>query len=496
MAQTTAKILQHPATVRRAFESAGIHPALTSWIRAAVPPDVDILAGLRDLRARSREAAQNDDHMKFFLRLVEANVIGRQGIVVQAKPRLAGGGQDKSLSKRLESAWAAQCERGTWDVTGQHSRVGFERLGVRACAQDGEVLVRINEHDPESPTGFSVELLDAESLDIDYTTELSNGNHVRMGVEMTPRRRPVACWMFSEPAPSRGYGQSYTAAPRVRIPVSDIIHVMLPEWIWGTRGIPWASTALRRLKMLGGYEEAAITAARAAAVKSAVYVSQADANPDAGPAGDGTAPVSQDLTPGAIEQAPYGWDLKPLDWQWPNTDHGVFVREALRGISSGLGVAYNTLANDLSSVNYSSLRQGALSERDLWMMLQDWWIDWVTRPIYRRWVSYAVRFGLVSKANGMPLESLRISQYWQATFQGRRWPWVDPLKDLQAAQLAVQLRTKSISDVIRESGREPEEVWDELAGDLKTLERLGISPEAMSTAPAATPPTNGADANV
>lgn len=98
---TSAKIIRHPAQLKRAFESAGIHPALSAWVSAAIPPDVDIRNSLRSLRARSRDAAQNDDHMAYFLRLVESNVIGRQGIVVQSRPKLLSGNYDKSSASVL-----------------------------------------------------------------------------------------------------------------------------------------------------------------------------------------------------------------------------------------------------------------------------------------------------------------------------------------------------------------------------------------------------------
>ncbi|NCC41974.1 MAG: phage portal protein, partial [Gammaproteobacteria bacterium] len=321
----TAQVLKHPtskrAIVKRAFESAGLHPALSHWISSALPPDVDIRTGIRTLRARSREAAQNDDHAKYFLRLVESNVIGHQGINIQAKPKLLSGGEDKRLGRVIEDAWTAQCERGTWDSTGQLSRLMFDRLTVRTAAMDGEVLIRIHEFDPDSPTGFSAELIDAEALDVDYNDTLPNGNVIRMGVEMTPRRRPVAYHFFLEPKqPYSGYSSTYQSAERIRVPAADIIHVYLPEWVWASRGVPWMHTALRRMKMLSGYEEAAITAARSAAVKSAAYVATPDFNPDVSPAG--AEQFQQDLSPGAMEVVPPGWDLKPIDWGWPNTEHG------------------------------------------------------------------------------------------------------------------------------------------------------------------------------
>ncbi|MBU3736561.1 MAG: phage portal protein, partial [Methylobacterium sp.] len=447
---------------------------------------------LRALVARSREAAQNDDHMAYFLGLVEANLIGNQGISVQPKPRRPGGKVDSTLAKRLDDEFWSQSKRGVWDVTGQLSRVSFDQLGVRTVAQDGEILIRIWEGDPESPTGFAVELIDAQALDIDYNAQLTNGNIIRMGVEMTPRRRPVAYHLFKEsPNPYNGYATGYSQTERVRVPASEILHVYLPYWVWGSRGVPWARTALRRLKMLGGYEEAAITAARMAAAKSAKYVANPDvADPMSLPNGerrpDGT--FAQEVEPGQIEQVPFGYDLQPLDWQWPNTDHGDFVKAALRGIACGLGVSYNALANDLEGVNYSSLRQGALAERDLWMRLQNWWIEWVSEPIYRRWCAYAIRSGRVTRQNGMSLPLDQLDVLAEASYQGRRWPWVDPLKDLQANELALKLRTKSVSAIIRESGSEPDDVWEELAQDQARLAALGIPLTLTAPAqPAATP---------
>jgi lambda family phage portal protein len=467
----TAQILKHPATVSRAFESASIPAALAEWISAAIPVDNDIRQGLRQVRARSRDAAQNDDHMAMFLRLVEVNVIGRQGITVQAKPRRASGQVDQSLATRIEDAWAEQCERGNWTMCGQHSRVGASRLGVRVTAQDGEILLRVHEASPNAPTGFAVEIIDAEALDIDYNTTLSNGNIVRMGVEMTRYRRPVAYWLFEEPQiPQGGYRNG---TRRVRVPAEDIIHPLRPEYAWQSRGVPWAATALRRMKMLNGYEEAAITAARGAAVKSAQYVREEWADPQSMPAGmQQEGRLEQDLTPGAIEIPPYGLRLDTLDWQWPNIEHGQFVKDAVRGFATGLGVSYPTLGNDLEGVNFSSIRHGVLTERDLWMMMQDWWIDWVERPLYRRWLAYAVRTGRISRRNGAPLHLERLADVMHATYQGRRWPWVDPLKDQQAAQMAILMRTRSISDLVRESGRDPEEVWAELRSDLKALQDM------------------------
>ncbi|WP_295432090.1 hypothetical protein, partial [uncultured Thiodictyon sp.] len=126
------------------------------------------------------------------------------------------------------------------------------------------------------------------------------------------------------------------------------------------------------------------------------------------------------------------------------------------------------------------MRQGALSERELWMRLQDWWIEWVTKPIYRRALAHALRSGRLLRRNGDPYPLERLDSLTQVTAQGRRWPWVDPLKDMQSNRESVALGVRSISDIIRESGRDPEEVWAELGDDYRQMDAAGVPRPLLS----------------
>jgi capsid protein len=109
--------------------------------------------------------------------------------------------------------------------------------------------------------------------------------------------------------------------------------------------------------MLHGYREAELVAARVAASKMGFITS---------PDGDGYteddledthAPVmSAEL--GSFEQLPTGMDIKLFDPTHPTSAFSDFHKAVLRGIASGLGVSYASLASDLENVNYSSIRQG------------------------------------------------------------------------------------------------------------------------------------------
>ena len=56
----------------------------------------------------------------------------------------------------------------------------------------------------------------------------------------------------------------------------------------------------------------------------------------------------------------------------------------------------------------------------------------------------------------------------------RRWPWVDPLKDLQASVLAVEKGFKSRRSIIAEMGEDIEEVFQEQAEDNALAESLDL----------------------
>ena len=166
----------------------------------------------------------------------------------------------------------------------------------------------------------------------------------------------------------------------------------------------------------------------------------------------------------------------------------------LRWFASGTGVGYNSLANDYEGVNYTSLRAAALSDRDAYKRLQRVFIQHVKQRVFDRWLDQAVLVGAIPGLRPMP-EEQRIDQLAEVRWQPRRWDWVDPLKDLQAAQQAVALRTRSISSIIRERGDDPDEVWQELGEDLARLDELGITPEQALSLMGAVPAAPAADAD-
>ena len=71
----------------------------------------------------------------------------------------------------------------------------------------------------------------------------------------------------------------------------------------------------------------------------------------------------------------------------------------------------------------------------------------------------------------------KIVNHKEISWTARRWSWVDPVKDINSASIAVKNGFRSRSDVIREIGRDPDEVWNEVEEENKTLKSKGILTE-------------------
>ncbi|GMQ95827.1 MAG: phage portal protein [Gammaproteobacteria bacterium] len=488
-----SNVVRHPNA--RAWKAAKVQLTASQWPMQSRPVDVEIRFGLKALRARAREAAQNEDHAKAFLRACKTNIIGPRGVSFQSKARLRSGRPDRRSRAAIEEHFALWGEAGSPEVTGKLSWADEQRRAIETVARDGEAFYRLVSGWDGNAYAFALQAIDPEVIDVGHNERLADGRSIVMGIEIDIWRRPIAFHLRPDEPLTQFYPNRVTAKKRIRVPADEIIHLSLPEWVWQTRGIPWLSTSLTRMHQLGQYEEAAIIAARAGASKMGFYEQGEDADTligeNAGEAsgaiGDGETSkgdLIEAFEPGHNSVLPPGYTFKGWDPTFPTADHGPFIKAALRGIASGLGIGYNQLANDYEGVNFSSLRMSALVERDIWMAFQDWLIGAMHVRVQRAWLDASLRMGAITYPNGAPLDITRVDDFKPAGWQGRRWQWVDPKKEVEAATLEVALRVRSISDLIRERGRDPDEVWEELSEDVKRLDELGISAAAVLAATA------------
>jgi len=462
---------QHHYKKRNSFEGAQTSSITYSWTTTPQPINEVIKKNLKTLRARSREQQFNNDYARRFIGMCKSNVVGDNGIVLQAKSKSKNGELDVMANQAIEAAWKDWSKKDNCDIKGRCSRDELERLFISTVGGDGECIVQLLYGKSLNKYGFALKFIDAELLDVDLNEDVRGSNNkIKLGIEVNQHDKPVA-YYFKQTSGDYYYnGKFYT-----RVPAKDIIHGFITEYVDQMRGIPWMSTALLRLNMLGGFENAALVNARVGASKMGFFTS------DSGDEfkGDGTDAEGNTISesePGTFEQLAAGTSFQAFDPAYPNGEYTYFLKGMLRGIASGLGANYNTLANDLEGVNYSSLREGAINEREIWKLLQKWMISSFSDIIYNKWLERVIL------SPGIPIGNSRlqpeyIDKYRDVHFQGKRWQWVDPLKEMNGNQAAIDAKIKSRSQIIRANGDDPDEVWREIERENKMLDSMGLTPE-------------------
>ncbi len=462
---------------KRMFSAGKVDRLTASWTATPQTPDQVVEGNLTALVARSREQYANNDYARRFVELVQSNVVGPHGVIMQSRAANPRGGLDKLANGALEDAWTKWGRRGTCDVTGTLSWKQAQVMFIRTVVVDGECFIR----KVKTKQGLKLQFIDPQLIDVGYKHDkLKGGRYIRAGIEFDQWGSPVAYHVKTDTGAdtySIG-GMSYT-----RVDAKHMIHGFLPERIGQKRGLPWMATALARMKQLNAYEEAAVVAARVGASKLGFFKS-ADGEAFQGSEYSSDGEIITDAEPGTFHQLPAGVDFTAFDPGYPTGEFNGFVKSCLRGISSGLGVSYNTLANDLEGVNFSSIRAGVLEDRESWKMLQEFLIDTLCRPLFEEWLTLSLLTGTI-KVQGGSLGIGRADKFKDAIWQPRRWSWVDPVKDIQAAKEAIRLGLRSRSDVIREMGKDPGDVWAEIQAERELMQTLDVpidNSTQMSTA--------------
>lgn len=449
------------------------------WITQGHLIDADVKRGLRPLRARSRNEAQNNGYYKGFLRDLKENVIGNQGIQLISLPMDSDTAVDKEAKRTIERHWRLWGHKMNRPNVAGLSWNQTQKLIIQSAAQDGEVFIWEKPGTNVNQYRYSVQIIDPDAIDTMLEKDMPNGGAIFMGVEFDKDKYPVAYWMKVDKNNNPDYKElGHTGDKHVRIPSTEMIHVYLHDGVWMSRGVPWIAPALLRFNQLNKYEEAELIAARAGASKMGFITDGEDGSGYTGDDDEETADddyLYEELEPGVIGRLKNGQEFHGFNPDHPNTAFGDFVKINLRGIAAALGESYNQFAQDLEGVSFGSLRQGALSERAVYMGLQDWLIEEAFDRMFLNWLGTSLIAGAITNRNGAPLPSARFDKFAEHEWQPRRWDWIDPLKDASADRLQWQDKAMSLSERIRKRGRQPNDVFQEIAAENVLMDELGIT---------------------
>lgn len=440
----------------------------------------------RTVVARSRYLASNNPYAASAKEEFVSALVG-SGI----KPSsLVSDADLKNDMQRAWMEWTAEADAdGLTDFSGMQAIIAAEMF------EAGECFIRIRprfESDGLS-VPMQLQILPSEMLPLDRN-ENSNGRRIHMGIEFDGiGRRRAYHFLKTHPDASNLFGSS-SALDTVAVPASEVLHLFRPARAGQIRGLPHTTSAIVKLALMDQYDDAELERKKTAALFAA-FITRPSLSDDEHPlenadgliagslpplsAPDGSLPME----PGAMIDLDYGESVefsKPAD---VGGSYEAFQYRTLLSIAAGFGVPYAQMTGDLRMTSYSSIRAGLVAyRRRIEAIQKSVMIHQFCRPVWNRWLSTAVLSQSVDIAPNEFVGNERF--YRRVKFIPPRWEWVDPLKDRQAEQLAVDNGFKARSDVIESEGFDPEEVDARIAADKARADGLGLKFGASAAAPA------------
>lgn len=422
------------------------------WKAGHTSQNTEVKMSLKTLQARSRDLVRNEPFARRAVEVIVGNIVGA-GILAKAM------GKTEGRSKIFQTEWNDWADSLDCDYDGQNNFYGLQALAARTLVESGEVLVKRVKRDSSFglTIPFQIQILEPDFIDIYRDGEtLENGNFTIQGVEFNAQGKRVAYYLF-ERHPGDNSALNIRGFSSKRVSAEDIHHILRVERAGQVRGIPWLAPAMLKIHDLSDYSDAVLLRQKLAACFTA-FVTTPDAGDLTGPNKD-LPPLSEKMEPGIIEVLGQG---QSIEFANPPTsgDFDQFTRAQLRAIASAIGVTYEALTNDYSNVNFSSGRLGWIEfQRNVDMWRWHIIIPHFCIPTWRWFVEAAAVSGLGTD---------KVSSRWTPP----RREMIDPIKEAEGMKNQIRSGLMSQSEAIRENGRDPDEVFKEIADDNAKIDKL------------------------
>lgn len=415
------------------------------------------------LRQWARHLDENHDLAVGILDDLSKKIVGC-GIAVEPMVNLVGGDPAAAANRTLRDLWA-DWTTSMPDTTRSMPWPQIESLVCRQWLRDGELLVHhvtglVPGLRHRSRVPYSIELAEADYLPFTLMRASSPTQHrIVHGVEMNDWREPVAYHLYREHPGDASYASSSVVSllETKRVSADDITHLKFVRRLGQVRGVPIFHAVLQRLEDLKDYEESERVAARVAAAFTAVITKSTDFQGASNLSDSGNR--NMEMNPGMIfDDLLPGEDVRTIGANRPSEQLAPFRESMLRAIASGTGASYSGASRNYNGT-YSAQRQELVESWVGYEMAREYLIAVFYRGVWRRFVDMAVAAGL------MRLSGLDLSTLYRADWLGPSMPWIDPVKEVEAAGKAVEYGFKSRHMVIRENQYDPMLVDEQIEAD-------------------------------
>lgn len=440
---------------KRAYDGAQSSRRTDGWKTSSRSARAETQSAIRRLRDRSRDLVRNDPYAEKGIRGISNETIGK-GI----KLKFTAGADRRA--RQINQLWKEWSQTKACDFTELGNFDSLQLLMMRAIAEGGEVVCRRRNlgSNSSNPVPLAIEVLEGDYIYDEFSGIIrpESGNRVIQGVEFLKNGRREAYWLYKD-HPGNNILSLAETFERVRIPRTEIAHGFRVDRPGQIRGVPWLAPVVIRLKDFGDYEDAQLMRQKIAACFSA-FVKDIECLPENIDAQE--KEMLEKFEPGAIEFLPPGKDIvlaNPPGVQ----NYKEYTSVQLHGIASGLGVPFELLTGDLSEVNFSSARMG-------WLQFQRNIDAWRGNILIPQVLDQIVEWFLES----VSLLGINTSDVdWEWTPPRREM--IDPAKEIDAMKTAVRNGFVTLSESVRQSGKDPDSHFAEIKADMDKLDELQLT---------------------
>lgn len=468
---------------KRSFEGATRRNRFIDWITGSLDSVQENNPGsIKELRNRARDLQRNNEHAHIGVALLTSELISKEGLApifklaahtkvtdmdikrmrelprmppevreILARPR---NGDQFTPERKFELAIAKFWElfSDNCDFSGKKKYNGLIRVAIGSTVTSGECLIRrIITSDTVVP--LQLQLIEADHINDDMDDFIE----VFQGIRIDPTtREPIAIKLYKNHP-----GGLTFKADSSEVSMRDLIHLKEDTRPGQLRGVSWLATVILTLRDLGKAQGFELTRQTVAACFAA-FVSGGNAQsiPDY-EAGTSTTLASGKIEPGLIHYLKTGESVT-MATPPANVGYADFSKINLRRIATGLGLSYSSVSGDFADINFSS---GKLGENRTFKLLAP-----LREDIFAD--------GMATKIAGWFLESLSLIGVPRIPLKIAIPPMtptsVDSEKEMAVIKERLLLGMTSWQGAVKELGRDPEIVKNEIVEDANFFKEQGI----------------------
>jgi len=355
------------------------------------------------------------------------------------------------------------------DASGVMDFIDIAKTGVRGVWTDGGPLL------VKKPNG-SILAFEADQVATPTGGEFKNDKRIIQGVELNELNRPVGYWVKQRNTTS-DYGSVDTGGKYKRIAAANTIAPAYRKRFGQSRGVPFLASILGTFERFNNYLDFEQFAAEQNSMigwkitrKSTDALMPGDIDNTDGSSNDAFEKMQQ-MYQGMIMELDEGEDVNMFGADRPGDNFDKYVIMCCRLIGVGVGYPLELMLLDYSKTNYSSGRMGLAEAKRMFRN----WQKFSGKNICLPWYKWQIGRGIASGELPASPELFNVRLQWPA------WEMIDKKKEADGDNIAINNRTKSVSQCIRERGDVPKDVFEEIAKEQEIMAELGISPEKSGT---------------